>query len=49
MEMQFQVCPAGFLSCSGPVFPHCDIWNGNVYPVMLEVCELVFDFDFIRD
>jgi hypothetical protein len=22
-------------------------WNGNVYPVMLEVCDLLFDFDFI--
>ena len=24
-------------------------WNGNVYPVMLEVCDLLFDFDFIGD
>jgi hypothetical protein len=21
-------------------------WNGNVYPVMLEVCNLLFGFDF---
>ena len=24
-------------------------WNGNVYPVMLEVCDLLFNFDFLRD
>jgi hypothetical protein len=24
-------------------------WNGNVYPVMLEVCDLLFDFDFIGE
>ena len=24
-------------------------WNGNVYPVMFEVCHLFFDFDFIGD
>ena len=23
-------------------------WNGNVYPVMLEVCDRFLDFDFIR-
>lgn len=23
-------------------------WNGNVYPLMLEVCDLPFDFDFTR-
>jgi hypothetical protein len=22
--------------------------NGNVYPAMLEVCDLLFDFDFYR-
>jgi hypothetical protein len=24
-------------------------WNGNTYPVMLGVCNLHFDFDFIGD
>ena len=24
-------------------------WNGNICPVMLEVCDLLFDFDFIGD
>ena len=24
-------------------------WSGNVYPVMLEVCDLLFNFDFLRD
>jgi hypothetical protein len=24
-------------------------WNGNVYPIMLEVCDLVFNFSFIGD
>jgi len=24
-------------------------WNGNVHPVMLEVYDLLLDFDFIRD
>ena len=24
-------------------------WNGNIYPVMLEVCELLFAFNFIGD
>jgi hypothetical protein len=22
-------------------------WNGNVYPVILDVCDLVFDLDFL--
>jgi len=27
---------------SGPVFPNYDVFkNGNVYPVMLEVCDLL--------
>ena len=30
-------------------FPTMMSWNGNVYPVMLEVCDLLFDFDFIGD
>ena len=24
-------------------------WNGNMYPLMLEVYDLLFDFDFIGD
>ena len=24
-------------------------WNGHIYPVMLEVCDLLFNFDFIGD
>ena len=24
-------------------------WNGNVYPVMLEVCDVLFYFYFMRD
>ena len=28
----------------GPVFLHYDILDGNVYPMMLEVCDLLFDF-----
>ena len=23
-----------------------EFWNGNMYLVMLEVCDLLFDFDF---
>ena len=24
-------------------------WNHNIYPAVLEVCDLLFDFDFIGD
>ena len=47
-DAEFGVCPDGFQSCFGPVFPHyapCPtFWNGNVYsvPYMLEVCNLLF-------
>ena len=48
--------PAGFQSCFGPVFPHCAFfplfWNDNVYILchdVLEVWDLLFYFDFIRD
>ena len=29
-------------------FPTMRFWKGNVYPVMLEICNVLFDFDFIR-
>ena len=47
-DAEFGVYQAGFWFCFGPEFPHYDVWNGNVYPVMLEVCNL-FYFDFIGD
>ena len=24
-------------------------WNHNIYPAVLEICDLFFDFDFIGD
>jgi hypothetical protein len=45
----FGLCPADFWSCFGTVFPHYDIWNCNIYPVILEICGLLFYFDFIGD
>jgi hypothetical protein len=24
-------------------------WSSNIYPVMLEVCDLLFNFDYIGD
>ena len=30
-------------------FHSMSFWNGNVYPVMSEVCDLLFDVDFILD
>ena len=42
-DAEFGVCPAGFQSCFGPVFPHYapfpTFWNDNVYPV-----PVLFDF-----
>ena len=26
-----------------------EFWNSNAYPVMLEVCDLLLDFDILRD
>ena len=54
-EAQCEVCTAGFQSCITPVFSHCvpfpTFQNGNVYPVgsTLEICDVLFDFDFIGD
>ena len=51
LDMEVQ---ASFQSCFGPVFPHYvplpSFWNGNIYILcyyMLEVCDLLFDFDFM--
>ena len=42
------ICPVGFLSCFAPVFVSMTFWNDNVYLVMLEICDLHFDFDCIE-
>ena len=47
-DAELRVCPASFWPYFGPVFPHL-FWNGNLCPVMLDVCELLFYFDFIGD
>ena len=42
-DAEFRVCPAGFQSCFGPVFPHYAsfpiFWNSHIYTVhyVLEV------------
>ena len=50
-DAEFGVSSAGLWPCLGSVFPNfgsvLPFWNGNVYLVMLEVCDLLFDFDFI--
>jgi hypothetical protein len=48
-DAEFEVCPAGFWSCLVQDFFTIMFWNGNVYPVMFKVCDLLFDFDFIGD
>ena len=40
------------LFCSFPLvqyFLTLTFWNSNVYPMVLEVCDLLFNFDFIGD
>ena len=36
-DTEFGVCPAGFQSCFGPIFPHYlpfpSFWKSNVYPM----------------
>ena len=50
MEMQsLEFAQLAFGLALVQCFPTMRFWNGNVYPVMLEVCDLLFDFDFIRD
>jgi hypothetical protein len=46
MEMQFGVSSAGFSSCLVQYFLTMIFWNGNVYPVMFKVCDLLFFFFF---
>ena len=46
-DTELGVCLSGFWSCLGPVFPHHEVLEWNVYLVMLEVGDLLFDFDFI--
>jgi hypothetical protein len=48
-DAEFGVCSADFWSCFRTVFPRYDIWNSNVYPVILEICGLLFNFDFIGE
>lgn len=48
-EMQFEVCPANFLFFFSPVFLQLKFRNSNIYPWMLEVYDLPFDFDIIKD
>jgi hypothetical protein len=38
-----------FRSCFGPEFSTMTIWNKNLHPVMLELYDLLFDFDFRGD
>jgi hypothetical protein len=50
MEMQsLEFSPLVFCLALIQYFLTMKFWNGNVYPVMLEVCGLLFDFDFIGD
>jgi hypothetical protein len=46
---KFGICPDGFHSWFGPEFRHYEVFDGNVYCMILEVCTLLFDFDFIED
>ena len=53
-DAEFGFCPAGFWSCFGPVFSRFVplLSFGMVMYIlchyMLEVCDLLFDFDFYR-
>ena len=48
MESQsLEIAPLVFGLTLVQYFLTMTFWNGNVYPVMLEVCDLLFDFDFI--
>ena len=42
LEFAQLVCCLGLVQC----FLTMTFWNGSVYPVILEVCGLLFDFDF---
>lgn len=54
-DAEFGVCPAGFWSYFGPVFPQYAtfplFWNSNVYLVLLYVENIcsAFPFDFTGD
>ena len=50
-DADFGVCPAGFQSCFGPVFPHSapsSIWNNDVNPVLLYIGSMWLWFRFYR-
>jgi hypothetical protein len=50
MEMQsLKFTQLGFGLALFRYFLPIMIWNGSVYPLMLETCDLLFDFDFIGD
>jgi hypothetical protein len=48
-DAESEVCPAGFWSSLVQYFLTVIFWNGNAYPVMFEVWDLLFHFDFIED
>jgi hypothetical protein len=48
-NIEFGVWPAAFWSCLVQYFFTMTFWNGNAYPVMFKVCDLLFNFDFIWD
>ena len=47
-DVEFGLSPAGLWSYLVQNFLTMTLWNGNVYTVMFKVCDLPFDFDFIR-
>jgi hypothetical protein len=47
-DMEMQSFPTVFCSLV-QCFLTMTLYNGNVYSVMLEACDLLFDFDFVGD
>jgi hypothetical protein len=48
MEIQsLEIAPLVFGLTLVQYFLTMTFWNGNVYPVMLEICDLLYNFDFI--
>jgi hypothetical protein len=48
-DTTFRVCPTGFGLVLDQYFLTIAFRNGNVHPVMLEISDLLFYFDFKMD
>ena len=47
-DMEMQSLEYAQLACFGPIFPYHDILEWLcIFCTMLEVCDLLFDFDFL--